>query len=70
MATHRRPTDRAHDSQPGPHNTGDVEEVPLLLQRNQVNALIEAAQPQGLTAASLVRCLIDDYLRRTRGISP
>jgi hypothetical protein len=42
----------------------DIEEFPLLLQSEDVSALIEAARQHGLCAARLARLVIRDYLRR------
>jgi hypothetical protein len=42
----------------------DVCEVELLLPRDHVCRLIEAAREEGLTAAALARRLIGDFLRR------
>jgi hypothetical protein len=41
----------------------DIQEFPLLLEGSVVRELIEAARQQGLSAASLARCLIRNYLR-------
>jgi hypothetical protein len=45
----------------------DIEEFPLLLPSDEVKALIDAASRQGLSAAGLVRRLVNEYLRRPRG---
>jgi hypothetical protein len=56
--------------QPGPQDTQDIEEFPLLMQSADVRALIDAARQQGLTAAGLARRVLGDYLRRTESAMP
>jgi hypothetical protein len=53
-------------SQPALHDSGDLDELPLLLRSADVTALIEFAEQQGLAAARLAPRLICDYLRQTR----
>jgi hypothetical protein len=60
----------AYSTRPVLRDSEDVEEFPLLLQSEQVRALIEVARHQGLTAVGLARCLIGDYLRRTSNTLP
>jgi hypothetical protein len=47
-------------------NNEEIQEFPLLLEWTAVRELIEAAQQQGLSAASLARALIRDYLSSNR----
>jgi hypothetical protein len=51
---------------PVDHDTGDIEEFPLLLQTEDVSALIRVARQQGLCATGLARQVIHDYLLRMR----
>ncbi|MBV8487565.1 MAG: hypothetical protein JO161_04750 [Planctomycetaceae bacterium] len=69
MTDHRFPmrgalTDprQVHSLKPALDDTTDLEEFPLLLQPSEVHELIEAARQEGLSAASLARWLIRDYL--------
>ncbi len=60
----------AYSTRPVLRDSEDVEEFPLLLQSDQVRALIEVAGHQGLTAVGLARRLIGDYLRQTWSALP
>ena len=51
-----------------PDETDDLEVFPVLLQREDVRDLIEAAQKRGLSATGLARRLVHQYLARSRGI--
>jgi hypothetical protein len=47
-----------------------IVEVPVLLESWQLSALEAAAAAHGLTAGTLVRCLLRDYLSRSENDPP
>ena len=53
-------------AEPAARDAGDIEEFPLLLQMEDVSALIQVARQQGLCATGLARRVIHDYLLQMR----